>query len=74
MKSTGIVRGIDNLGRIVLPKELRTSMKLETDSKLEIFVEGDQIILKKYRAAGSCDFCGEVDPNAVQLAWYCICP
>ena len=50
MKSTGIVRGIDNLGRIVLPKELRTSMKLETDSKLEIFVEGDQIILKKYRA------------------------
>ena len=68
MKSTGIVRGIDNLGRIVLPKELRTSMKLETDSKLEIFVEGDQIILKKYRAAGSCDFCGEVDPNAVQFA------
>ena len=67
MKSTGIVRGIDNLGRIVLPKELRTSMKLETDSKLEIFVEGDQIILKKYRAAGSCDFCGEVDPNAVQF-------
>ena len=70
MKSTGIVRGIDNLGRIVLPKELRTSMKLETDSKLEIFVEGDQIILKKYRAAGSC---GEVDPNAVQFAGYCIC-
>ena len=64
MKSTGIVRGIDNLGRIVLPKELR---------KLEIFVEGDQIILKKYRAAGSCDFCGEVDPNAVQFAGYCIC-
>ena len=73
MKSTGIVRGIDNLGRIVLPKELRTSMKLETDSKLEIFVEGDPIILKKYRAAGSCDFCGEVDPTAVQFAGYCIC-
>ena len=73
MKSTGIVRGIDNLGRIVLPKELRTSMKLETDSKLEIFVEGDQIILKKYRAAGSCDFCGEVDHNAVQFEGYCIC-
>ena len=74
MKSTGIVRGIDNLGRIVLPKELRTSMKLETDSKLEIFVEGDQIILKKYRAAGSCDFCGEVDPAAVVYKGYCICP
>lgn len=46
MKSTGIVRGIDALGRIVLPKELRTSMKLETDAKLEIFVDGDAIVLK----------------------------
>ena len=49
MKSTGIVRGIDALGRIVLPKELRTSMKLEPDAKLEIFVDGDAIVLKKYR-------------------------
>ena len=40
MKRTGIVRGIDALGRIVLPKELRTSMKLETDAKLEIFEIG----------------------------------
>ncbi len=47
MKSTGIVRGVDGLGRIVLPKELRTSMKLDNDANLEIFVEGDQIILKK---------------------------
>ena len=46
MKSTGIVRGVDGLGRIVLPKELRTSMKLDNDAKLEIFVEGDEIILK----------------------------
>ena len=46
MKSTGIVRGIDSLGRIVLPKELRTSMHLDTDTKLEIFVDGDAIILK----------------------------
>ena len=61
MKSTGIVRGIDALGRIVLPKELRTSMHLDTDTKLEIFVDGDSIVLKKHRPAGSCDFCGEVD-------------
>ena len=66
MKSTGIVRGVDGLGRIVLPKELRTSMKLDNDAKLEIFVEGDEIILKKYRPTGSCDFCGE-------YAGYCIC-
>ena len=55
MKSTGIVRGIDALGRIVLPKELRTSMHLDTDTKLEIFVDGDSIVLKKHRPAGSCD-------------------
>ena len=65
MKSTGIVRGIDSLGRIVLPKELRTSMHLDTDTKLEIFVDGDAIVLKKHRPAGSCDFCGEVDPSSL---------
>ena len=68
MKSTGIVRGIDALGRIVLPKELRTSMHLDTDTKLEIFVDGDSIVLKKHRPAGSCDFCGEVDESSVQFA------
>ena len=61
------------LGRIVLPKELRTSMKLETDAKLEIFVDGDAIVLKKYRPKGSCDFCGTVDEQAAQFAGYCIC-
>ena len=55
MKSTGIVRGIDALGRIVLPKELRTSMHLDTDTKLEIFVDGESIILRKYQPA--CIFC-----------------
>ena len=74
MKSTGIVRGVDGLGRIVLPKELRTSMKLDNDAKLEIFVDGDAIVLKKHRPAGSCDFCGDVDANAIQFAGYCICP
>ncbi len=73
MKSTGIVRGVDGLGRIVLPKELRTSMKLDNDAKLEIFVEGDEIILKKYRPTGSCDLCVEVDYNGIQYAGYCIC-
>ncbi len=67
MKSTGIVRGIDALGRIVLPKELRTSMQLDNDAKLEIFVDGDAIVLKKYRPTGSCDFCGEVDDKPSSL-------
>ena len=44
------------------------------DTKLEIFVDGDAIVLKKHRPAGSCDFCGDVDANAIQFAGYCICP
>ncbi len=57
MKSTGIVRKIDSLGRIVLPKELRRQLNIDMDSSLEIFVEGNSIVLKKYQPA--CVFCGE---------------
>ncbi len=57
MKSTGMVRKIDNLGRIVLPIELRRVLDIDQDSSLQIFVEGDEIILKKYQPA--CVFCGE---------------
>ncbi|MBU3820019.1 MAG: AbrB/MazE/SpoVT family DNA-binding domain-containing protein [Candidatus Faecalibacterium intestinavium] len=73
MKSTGIIRGIDTLGRIVLPKELRTSLGLDSSSKLEIYVEGDTILLKKHRPAGACDFCGEIDPEAIVYGGSCIC-
>ena len=47
---------------------------IDKDSKLEIFVEGDQIILKKHRPAGSCDFCGELAADMAQYEGYCICP
>ena len=57
MKSSGMVRKIDNLGRIVLPIELRRVLEIDQDSSLQIFVEGDEIILKKYQPA--CVFCGE---------------
>ena len=56
MKSTGIVRKVDELGRIVLPKELRTVFEIKEKDALEIYVEGEQIILKKYNP--SCIFCG----------------
>lgn len=56
MKSTGIVRRIDELGRVVLPIELRRTMNLEVRDPVEIFMEGDAIVLKKYEA--SCLFCG----------------
>ena len=57
MKSTGIVRKVDELGRIVLPLELRKTLNIDTKDSLEIYVEGDSIILKKY--APCCIFCGE---------------
>lgn len=53
MKSTGIIRNTDNLGRIVLPKELRKSFGIGTDTPLEIFTEGNAIILRKYRPAAA---------------------
>ena len=57
MKSTGVVRRLDELGRIVIPIELRRTLDLADRDCLEIFTEGEQIILKKYQPA--CIFCGE---------------
>ena len=57
MKSTGVVRQLDTLGRIVLPIELRRTMDIGVKDMVEIFVENDQIILKKYHP--SCIFCGD---------------
>ncbi|MBP3907206.1 MAG: AbrB/MazE/SpoVT family DNA-binding domain-containing protein [Peptostreptococcaceae bacterium] len=57
MKSTGIVRKIDELGRIVIPKELRRTLNIEEGDPLEIFVDGEQLILKKYEPDNECIFC-----------------
>ncbi len=56
MKSTGIVRSIDSVGRFVLPIELRRTLELEDNGALEVFVEANTIVLKKYQPA--CIFCG----------------
>ena len=71
MKATGIVRQIDSLGRIVIPKELRRVMRI-TDEKdaMEIFTEGDTIILKKYEPC--CMFCNEAD-DLVEFKGHSIC-
>ncbi len=55
MKSTGIVRKVDELGRIVLPIELRRTLGIEEKDRIEIFVEGESVILRKYQPA--CIFC-----------------
>lgn len=55
MKSTGIVRKVDELGRIVLPIELRRTLGIEEKDRIEIFVDGESIILRKYHPG--CIFC-----------------
>jgi len=59
MKSTGIVRKVDELGRIVIPIELRRTLGIEEKDALEIYVDNEKIILKKYEPA--CVFCGSAD-------------
>lgn len=63
MKSTGIVRKVDELGRIVLPIELRRTLDISERDALEIYVEGSAIILKKYRP--TCVFCDSVKDVSV---------
>jgi len=56
MKSTGVVRRVDELGRVVIPIELRRTMEIAEKDALEIYVDGECIMLKKYQPA--CIFCG----------------
>ena len=70
MKSTGVVRKLDELGRIVIPIELRRTMGIAIKDTLEIFVDGDQIILKKYHPC--CIFCNEAE-NVVPYKGKLIC-
>lgn len=65
MKATGIVRHVDDLGRVVLPKSLRITLGMAEGTPVEVFVEDDQIILKKY--APGCCLCGIDDLDLVTL-------
>lgn len=71
MKSTGVVRRVDDLGRIVLPIELRRNFNINDKDSLEIYVENDTIVLKKYEPA--CIFCGEVN-NVINFHGKNVCP
>lgn len=70
MKALGIVRTVDRLGRFVLPAELRKTMGYKDDEPLEIFVEDDKIILKKYQP--SCVFCGSAE-NTIKYKDKLVC-
>ncbi len=56
MRATGIVRKVDELGRIVIPIELRRTMDIDLRDAVEIYMDGDRIVLKKKKEA--CIFCG----------------
>ena len=71
MKSTGIVRKVDELGRIVLPIEMRRTLDIEEKDALEIYVEGSPVILKKYKP--SCIFC-DTTKDIVVFKGKNICP
>lgn len=63
MKSTGIVRKVDELGRVVIPIELRKTLQIGEKDALEIYIDGEKIILKKYQPG--CVFCGNADDVVV---------
>ncbi len=71
MKSTGIVRKVDELGRIVIPKELRNILNINEKDSLEIYVDGEHIILKKYEPA--CIFCDNAKDTIIYKGRI-ICP
>ncbi|MFC4410272.1 AbrB/MazE/SpoVT family DNA-binding domain-containing protein [Chungangia koreensis] len=67
MKSTGIVRKVDELGRVVIPIELRRTLGIAEKDALEIYVDDDKIILKKYMPNMTCAITGEVSDDNLRL-------
>lgn len=74
MKATGIVRKVDDLGRVVLPKELRRTLNINIKDPLEIYVDGDMIMLKKYApVCVSCHTAKDLkEHNGIKLCKDCI--
>lgn len=70
MKNTGIIRKVDELGRIVVPKELRNKLKIEEGISIEIFTKGNEIILKKYNQL-YCKNCGKTIEDSDRYCRYC---
>lgn len=75
LKSTGIVRKVDELGRIVIPIELRGILDVQIKDSLEIFIdeENETIILQKYRGSSTCIFCGSYSDNLIFYKKYLVC-
>lgn len=71
MKSSGMIRPVDKMGRVVIPKEIRAKLKIQNDvDSFEIFMDDDKIILKKYHPA--CVFCNSI-VNCIDFDSYVVC-
>ena len=71
MKSTGIVRAVDKMGRVVIPKEIRTQLGVQNDvDSFEIYMEGDNVVLRKYQP--TCIFCDNI-ADSVELSGHTVC-
>lgn len=68
MKSTGMVRKVDELGRVVIPIELRRSLGIKEKDAIEIYVDDDQIVLKKYVPNMACHITGENSNDNIAIA------
>ena len=71
MKSTGVIRAVDKMGRVVIPKEIRRQLKVENDvDSFEIYMDGDKVVLKKYQP--TCIFCDSL-ADSVEFGGYNVC-
>jgi transcriptional pleiotropic regulator of transition state genes len=68
MKSIGVTRKVDELGLIVLPKELRKTLGIAEKDPIEIFVEDEKIILQKYKSYDACAITGDISEKNISLA------
>lgn len=67
MKSTGIIRKVDELGRIMIPIELRRTLNIHEKDPVEIFIDGEEIILRKYEPQAACIVTGEISEQNFTL-------
>lgn len=72
MKSVGIVRNVDELGRFVIPRELRKIFNISPGDPMEVFTDDEMIILKKYVSSSACILCGEITDT--EFKGKSICP
>ena len=71
MRSTGMIRAVDKMGRVVIPKEIRAQLGVKNDvDSFEIYMEGDSVILRKYQP--TCVFCNNI-ADSVELDGHTVC-